>query len=361
MTYADDLSAGAHNLLVNCAALTPSDRLLIVHEDPVLGWYDTDVAEAVGKEAARMGLVPTMLRVGAPGNTKEQRVLQAIAEHDCTIFFARIGDQDRFAAPVPGKKSVMVYARDAAMLASRYGRTDFRATYALKEAINDVLLSAARITITCPLGTEYSGEITDKTRENAGDVSVVRFPLGVPQPMDASGFSGRVTVARFLTPTGSKVYDPPSVALERPVMADVANGRIVRFTGDTDMVAKVDDHYNHVAGLFGIDRTVVHSWHAGMHPGCAYTMDAAKDPDRWSNTVFTNPRFLHLHTCGAYAPGEVCIMLLDHSVDIDGVKLWDRGRLRPEAFAQTQACLDAWPELTDLFADPSDAIGLPGE
>jgi hypothetical protein len=253
----------------------------------------------------------------------------------------------------------MCYARDAAMLASTYGRTDHRALLALKTAVNDILLAAGRIDISCPLGTDISGSLSERDRASREDVSVRRFPLGVPQPLSASGFSGRVALAHYLTPTGSRVYDPSFLALEKPVVAEVASGRIEEFAGDPEITARIREHYKMVAEMFGIDGDAVHSWHAGIHPGCAYTAAAAENPDRWSNTVFTNPRFLHFHTCGSYPPGEICWMVQDPTIAIDGTKLWDKGRLHPEAFAQLRRCLEQWPELESLFAEPSELIGLP--
>ena len=361
MTAAQDVTAGARNLLVTCAEVTGAESLLIVREDPALGWYDTEVSEAVAAEARSLGLAPEFLDVGKPSLAPEPRVEAAIAKHDCIIYFARLGDQDRFAEPVPGKRFVMCYLRDTAMLASPFGRTDHRALVAFKEAVNDVLFGATRIEIRCPLGTEIAGAVPAATLDGSGDVSVRRFPLGVPQPMEAAAFSGRVALARYLTPTGSRRYEPPCLDLAHTVFAEVEAGRIVRFTGEAGEVARIAAHYDRVAETFGIERNAVHSWHAGIHPGCAYTGDVAADPDRWSNSVFNNPRCLHFHTCGNYAPGEISWNLFDHTVIVDGVALWDTGRLRPEAFPQTRACLNAWPDLTPLFAHPAETIGLPAE
>ena len=74
--------------------------------------------------------------------------------------------------------------------------------------------------------------------------------------------------------------------------------------------------------------------------------------------MFTNPRFLHFHTCGAYPPGEICWMVLDHTVDVDGKKLWEKGRLCTDTFDDIAACLEKWPILKDLFDAPSDSIGI---
>ena len=355
---APDLGAGARNLLLNCAGLEPGQRLLIVYEGPALGWYDLETPLAVADEARRLGTTPTMLEVGDPAKGKDTRVEEAISAHDIIVFFARIGDQDRFADPAPGKTCVMCYARDAAMLASSFGRTNHQALVELKQAVNEILLSADNIEISCPLGTAISGGLSQAARAEGKDVGLRRFPMGVPQPVDASGFTGQIALARFLTPTGSRVCDPAYLKINRPVIAEVTSGRITGFSGDQAEATRVGQHHQCVADLFDIDSNVVHSWHAGIHPGCAYNRTAAENPDRWSNTVFCNPRFLHFHTCGDYAPGEICWMVLDPTVLVDGRALWENGRLRAEAFTQSQRCIDSWPELNALLAHPSDRVGF---
>jgi hypothetical protein len=359
MTTKQDIAEGARNILINCADLDAGDSLVIIHEQPDLGWYDREAPLALAAEAREMGLATTLLEVGEPSNDREPRVVAAMAAHDCTIFFARIGDQDRFAEPPAGKKVVMIYIRDIEMLASPYGRGHHHAFIELKKSVNAVLVGAERIEITCSLGTSLSGGVSGQSDDEGADVGVRRFPLGVPQPVGAADFSGSVALTRFLTPTGSRVYDPPSVAIEKTVFVDVAAGRIDGFRGDPTVVGQIEAHYKRVADLFGIDPNFVHSWHAGIHPGTAYTADAAGDPDRWSNTVFMNPRFLHIHTCGAYAPGEICWMVLDPTVTIDGTPLWADGRLKLQNFAETRQAVKRWPELADLVANPSDQIGVP--
>ena len=354
---------------MNCARLEPGAGLAIVHEDPALGWYDLEAPLAVAEEARGLGAAPALVRVGAPGNAPDGRAVKAVAEHDAVIFFSRIGDQDRFGDPAPGKTVVMCYARDAAMLASAYGRTDHRALLDLASAVDRILLRAGQIRISCPLGTDLAGAAPTAKRqpaepdepgegERGEETAVRRFPMGVHRPVEAAGFSGRVVLAGWLASTGSKVYEPAFLALESPVIAEVASGRLVGLHGEAGLVARVRAHYRMVADKFGLDPDAVHSWHAGIHPGCAYLARAAEDPDRWANNVFTNPRFVHFHTCGALPPGEICWTVLDPTIEVDGVALWRRGRLRPEAFAPLRGCLSRWPALAPLFAEPSDAIGL---
>lgn len=359
MTVSPDLAAGCRNMLINCAALEAGDRVLIVQEDAALGWYDTEMAGAVAEMARDLGASVTTLVVQGPEVEAEAlRVDEASADHDCIIYLARLGDMSRFEASTDGKTRVMSYARNARMLASRYGTTEHQAFLDLKEAINDVLLGAERIAVTCPLGTDLSGNVGENVREDSTDVSVRRFPMGVPQAVLAQNFSGRVALARYLTPTGSQPYEPAALAIGEPVFALVENGRIAGFDGDAETIEKVCAHYKFVSDKFSIDPDAIHSWHAGIHPACAYEGDAARDPDHWSNTVFTNPRFLHLHTCGAYPPGEICWMVLDHTVEVDGVNLWERGRLLTDTFYGIAGCLEKWPVLKDLFAAPSDRIGI---
>lgn len=352
------IALGAHNLLINCAKLQSHESLLIICEDPALGWYDDEAPKAIARAAEKLGVNPTMLAVGQPENDIDPAVDAAISQHDCTIYFARIGDQDRFGQLPPGKRSVMCYIRDVDMLASDYGQAHYLAFRDFKNAIDEILLSAENIEITCPLGTRYQGSASQQLREQKTDVSILRFPLGVPLPIGSAMFSGRVALTHFLTPTGSKSYQPASIALEGTTFVEVEHGRIKGFSGDSDQVARINQHYDMVAEKFGIDRDIVHSWHAGIHPGNEYLASAADDPDRWSNTVFTNPRFLHFHTCGDYAPAEICWMVLDHTISADGKQLWDKGRLQPENFDQTKSCLQQWPELKNLFANPSQEVGL---
>ncbi|MGI9363836.1 MAG: hypothetical protein ACR2O8_01525 [Rhizobiaceae bacterium] len=354
-----NLNDGVTNLLVNCAEVRSGETLLIVCEETGLGWYDRDAPQAVAQKARKLGLKPSILTVDAPGQSRDPNLLHQMSQHDLTIFFARVGDQDRFSYNAGQERSVMVYARDGASLASQFGQTNHRAMIDLKKAVDDVVFDGKTITITCPLGTEYAGNVPAVSREDSRDVTIKRFPLGVPQPVPATGFSGRVALAGYLTPTGSKPYNPASCRIDETIMAYVKNGRIREFRGPQKCVDAVKDHYRIVSQQLGIDPHVVHSWHAGIHPGSSYLGSIHDDPDRWSNNIFTHPRFLHFHTCGAYAPGEICWMVQDPTITIDGKALWENGNLRPNSFEATSEALKKWDELRKLFDGPSGPIGIP--
>ncbi|MDA4844737.1 hypothetical protein [Hoeflea poritis] len=356
---ADSLPDAARNLLINCAGAAPGDSILILHEDPMLGWYDLQAPKAVAIEAERQGMKPTLRMVGGPDQSGElsKDVLAAMAGHDQTVFFARIGDQGRFSIRQSGRPAVMSYAINETMLASPFGCFDYGAFLDLKDALNRTLDRAAEIRITCASGTNLRGRsIVDP--DEADDVSVKRFPMGIYKPIRMQGFSGKVAVTHYLTPTGSRPYMPAWLGLDDTVIATVDGNRITGFEGAPQTVGAVENHYRHVAETFGIKPMFAHSWHSGMHPACAYTMPAADNPDRWSNTAFPNPRILHVHTCGAYPPGEICWMVFDPLVTVDGAPLWNRGQLNRQINDDIAAVFSRWPGLAALFDNPSRDIGL---
>ncbi|MFY8099292.1 MAG: hypothetical protein ACOVOA_04960, partial [Allorhizobium sp.] len=114
----------------------------------------------------------------------------------------------------------------------------------------------------------------------------------------------------------------------------------------------------HVSNLFGIDGGFVHSWHAGIHPGCVYPERAEASYERWSGSAFGNPRLLHFHTCGAYAPGEICWNVVDPTIRVDGVAIWENGVININAVRGAPDILAAYPEVGELFDNPAREIGI---
>ena len=49
MTSSQNLKKGAHNLLKNCANLLTNQKLIIISEDPSLGWYSSDITQYIKK------------------------------------------------------------------------------------------------------------------------------------------------------------------------------------------------------------------------------------------------------------------------------------------------------------------------
>jgi hypothetical protein len=251
----------------------------------------------------------------------------------------------------------MSYALNREILASGYGQLRHSAMIALKNAIDTVTLGARCIEITCPLGTHVKGT-PGNTLAEGGEVTVSRFPMGVPKPVLANDFTGVVKLTHYLTPAGSKVYEPAYLKLPSVISANIEGTRIANITGDAELVEAFKGHYEQVAKKFELDAFYIDSWHAGIHPLMCYDMPASTDPVRWSQTVFPNPRFLHFHTCGTGPPGEICWMILDPTILINGVALWENGRLHPERFTETLEVLRLAPDLTSAFAAPICKVGL---
>lgn len=357
--YRKDPDKGADNLLINCARVHAGDRLLIIHEDPALGWYDRKAPQLVAARARQLGLAVTTLEVQGPSETGAlpHEILDAIAAHDQTIFFARMGDQNRFSSGGAAKPAIMSYALDADMLGSAYGHFHYAAFVDLRDALNDTMDSAAKIHIGCPNGTDLCGYSVSDPAE-AIDVTIKRFPMGIYKPIMATGFTGKVALTRHLTPTGSRSYSPASIPLRDTVWAHMDGNRINRFEGAATTVSAVEDHYSRVAEKFGIDPMYVDSWHSGLHPACSYAIAADDNPDRWSNSAFANPRLLHFHTCGADRPGEICWMVFDPVISLDGKVLWEAGHLDREFNTQIVSVFEKWPDLQVLFDNPDRQIGF---
>lgn len=321
-----DLAEGADNLVLGCAAVRPGQRVLVVAEDPVLGWFDAAAPLAAADAARRAGATVSVQTVGCPQDGAPQTLGRAIEAADVAIFFARIGDQDRFVDQGPGTLRVVSYARTAAALSSGFGRREHCSMLALKQIVESRLAGAERIEISCPLGTCLIGPGPGGAAEMP-DVAVRRFPMCVPAPIDAAAFHGQVVVAGYLTPTGSRAYRPANLFLDRPVVARIEAGRVTDYCGAPATVDKVRAHYRWVADQFGLDADRVHSWHAGIHADCTFDQPADRDPDLWSNSVFGSPRYLHFHTCGDQPPGEICWMVEDPTILADGTPVWRGGEL----------------------------------
>ncbi|HMQ58079.1 MAG TPA: hypothetical protein PKE65_05985, partial [Rhizobiaceae bacterium] len=227
----------------------------------------------------------------------------------------------------------------------------------LRARINEGLAHAGAIRVPCPLGTDFSGPGVSFPAEG-GEVSVARFPMSVFAPAPAAGFSGRVAQAGFLVGTGSRYYQPYGCALRDVLTIDFDGNRITGFSGNGADVDAAKAHYDFVATRFGIERDHVHSWHAGIHPGCDFAEPAGKSLERWSGAAFGNPRLLHFHTCGGYAPGEICWNVVDPTILVDGVAIWEDGRLHPDRIAGSAEILERFPQVRAAFAHPAQRIGL---
>ena len=355
-----DVRQGVRNLLMECAAAKHGDRLLILREDHRHGYYGEGLADAVAIHAAGLGLRVSILDVPFLPDAEDlpDDILAAVTSVDHALFLARLGDQIRFRARSTATQLVVSYALDAETFASPFAIAPYQAFVDLKALFNAMFAAARHIQVTCARGTDFQGCLLPSSGQVAGDVGIKRFPMPVFAPLDAAGFTGRVAVAHFLAGTGSKYYEPYGVPITGPLFAEIDCARIVRWSGGADEVAKVSAHYGAVSARYGIDRDAVHSWHAGIHPACAYRQSAHDNYERWSGAAFGNPRLLHFHTCGAYAPGEICWNIVDPSIEVDGRIVWRTGRIEVDAVPGMRDHLRRYPDVAALYEAPAQDIGI---
>lgn len=348
------------NMLMACGGARAGDRVLILREDPEHGYYGRGLDTVIARAAEQLGLAVTIFDVALHPEVDAlpAELEPAFRVADLAVFIARLGDQIRFLEAPGGARALVSYVLDNEMLASPFATAPYDAFLALKDAFDDLFRDAAHVHVTCARGTAFKGRLPPGMERRKLDVTVKRFPMSVFAPLDASGFSGRVAIDHFLVGTGSRYYQPYGVPLEEPVFANIEGGRVVSWDGASAMTAKVRDHYAFVADRYGLDGDVVHSWHAGIHPGCAYRQPAAAHFERWSGGAFGNPRLLHFHTCGAYAPGEICWNVVDPTIEVDGRVVWDRGRIQLSAVPGASEILQTYPEVVRLFDAPARDIGI---
>ena len=345
-----NLSKAAHNLLIDCAGLTQSDSLLIVREQESLGWYKNDISEYILKSAEKIGINASLHEVGPPEISQSKDFFEKLNQFNCVIFFARLGDQNRFEEKGFTTKRVMSYVRDCNSLASIFGTLDYNLNILVKDEIDKLIQDSNKVKISCPLGTNLTGDIildNSATKE----VSVLRFPILVTKPVAARSFSGQVVLNNYLTSTGSRVYKPNFIKIKSEATILIENGKITDILGNPEDVNNIYSHYNFVSQKFSIDKNAVHSWHPGIHPGTEDNNFYRHDPDKWSNTVFGQPKYLHFHTCGNYAPGEICWMIPNHTILIDAKPLWKNGKLMLKDFEQTKNLLKKYPSLRKVFGE----------
>ncbi|NOD85324.1 hypothetical protein [Ruegeria sp. HKCCD6119] len=357
--HSPELMAGAENLLFRCGGLTAGDQLLVVCEDAANGYYDAEITEAI-VDCARENRIKIAVRTLAfdpMGSSLPADLKTAMETADRTLFLSRTGDQIRFDAGMRDVRPIMSYALDAGMLASGFGRANYTGFVELKNAVNRLLASAGHIHVTCPLGTDFAGPGAAFPPAGAADVSVARFPMSVFAPVPVQGFSGVLVQDGFLVGTGSKFYEPYGCDLREPLTIRFENNRLTGFEGHPMDVHCAQMHYEKVGKMFDLDPLTMHSWHAGIHPGCAYKTPARSNFERWSGSAFGNPRLLHFHTCGHYAPGEISLNVLDPTIRVDGVAIWDAGVLRADLLPGGAEILDRYPCIKAVFDAPARHVG----
>lgn len=324
-----DPRAGARSLITDAIGAKPGHTLSIVAEDPRLGIYDAIVPACVADVAEEMGITTRIIPIGdlAGLDSMPPQVAEALASCDHVLFHSRLGDTLRFTA-IPGQATkTMSYALDIGVLGGPACTVPHRVLERIRAAYDAKADRARTWRVTCPLGTDISGtqDVEAIALGKAEDFTVTRYPVCAPRPLACNTASGVVVLAHWLMASGNRKYDQDELLLPEPVIAHVERGRIVDFAGPRKLVQAIRTHYLRVGAFFDIDPFTVHSWHAGINPGAFYPIRAKADLERWGKVAFANPRYLHFHTCGNYAPGEISWTIIDGSASLDGQPFWQDG------------------------------------
>lgn len=359
-SYAFDPKAGAKSLLEDAINVSSGQTLAIVAEEPSLGFYDTMISDCVSQVAESLGVSTKIIRVGDHTGLDDipTEVDDALRDYDHVLFLARLGDSLRF-SEIPGRASkTMSYALDVSMLGSPYCTLRHSVLKKIQNAYNTHADQAKTWRVTCPNGTDITGtqDVDLVGRGETDDFTVIRYPVCAARPIGCETANGVVALSRFLMASGNRRYPDSDFFMSEAVMAEVKDGKIVDFEGGAQVVADIRAHYERVGEFFQMDPFNVHSWHAGLNPGASYPVRAELNLDRWGMATFANPRYLHFHTCGDYAPGEIAWSLFDATAELGGEVFWKDGRL---TFLETEqvkdilrdAGIDELPILTDIGID----------
>ncbi len=321
-----DPELGARNLLLQCVGVNAGDRVLIVTEEAGECHYDHQAPACVAKVARDLGADVSVVAAPLPENVNELpcELSEAVSRSDHAVFLSRWADHARF-VQIPGEGTKTIcYALDEGLLGSSYATLPHALMSTLLRKLEDELARATDWTITCPLGTDVEGTFTWKGAEDE-DFTFGLFPVTTFKPVPCSTMTGRIALAHWLIPGGKPHYEPSVLPIRNPVMAHVTQGRLERLEGAEDDVRPVLEHQNMVAEKFGVDKDFVHSWHVGLNPHTFYETPACENLERWGAVSFASPRYLHFHTCGDYAPGEIAWSVFDPTVTVDGAEFWKDG------------------------------------
>lgn len=326
-----DPRAGATSLIQDAIGAKTGESIAIIAEDPGLGIYDAMVPECLADVAQDLGIRTEIIPVGDHAGVENipPDVLRALSDFDHVFFHARLGDTMRF-SDIPGSASkTMSYALDISILGGPSCTVPHRVMEEVRRAYDRKADSTPEWHITCPNGTDLRGtqDVESVARGEAEDFTVTRYPVCAPRPIACSTANGVVALSHWLMASGNRPYPDDELLLPEPILAHVADGRIKRFEGPAEMIAQIEAHYRRVGEYLDVDPWNVHSWHAGINPGCSYPVRGTRNLERWGKVAFANPRYLHFHTCGNYAPGEIAWSMFDASVWFGDEQMWDNGEL----------------------------------
>ena len=329
MTLPSLAQDGIDNLLQKCMGLQPGDSVLLVLEPEGSVFFEPGIDTLIIQRIQELGGSVTTMKPDLITHPSEfpYSVSTAMGEANHTLFASRLGDYVRF-VPLTGEGSKTIcYPRQLQLWRTPFTGVCHNLMTKLLHKLESELTNANQWRITCPLGTEISGNFCWPSRNQGVDdlFSMEPFPVTTFKPVPCDTANGRVALSRWLVPGAAAKVEPAVVNFDGVVYAGVKDGNLDKLEGSADAVQRIDDHYNLVSRTLNINRNRIHSWHAGINPQTFFHEDPDQQVEEWGAISFASPRYLHFHTCGDIPPGEIAWSIFNPSVWIDGCLYWEDG------------------------------------
>jgi hypothetical protein len=324
----DPRRIGADNLLINCAHIDLGTKVLFVNESG----RDAVSRETVGYiESRARGLGADVTSIWAPPVAGPEAIpdaiLDAIKAADISIFNHTLGAMLRI-RPVPGGGTgILNYATTDELLTSEWVHVPYELWQQVVKSVAGEFGHAHEWRITCPNGTDISGEVPAAERAAPAastGFSLHTFPIGTHRPTSAKTANGRLAIRWLVSSQNHDVGE--GLHLEGFVIGKVKDGRFTGFDGSRAEVARVENYLKGIGDRYGQDPYIVNSWHGGINPQAFTPRRDVDDLGHWQMLVHNNPRSLHFHVIGDDVPGELSLPIIDHTVIIDGEAYWEKGR-----------------------------------
>ena len=157
--------AGISNLLDTCIGIKPQQRLLIIGEPERTGYYEDGICELIAKQAKSNKADVTIIKpsiVAGPEDI-DPSVSQAIGQADHTLFLSRLGDQMRFSETHGTGSKTICYTLEHELLGTAFATVPWDLFKQIQDRLLARITHAQSYRITCPLGTQLTGQVKATT------------------------------------------------------------------------------------------------------------------------------------------------------------------------------------------------------
>lgn len=352
------LIRSADNLLTDCMEIQYGDSVLAVIEpdsdyryDPAVGRFVADRAKSLGCEVEVVTVDPEASDYELPDSLQSR-----MGEFKHALFFNRLGDFARFDGQAQVGSRTMSYTRSFDVLASDFCAVPHSLMQELLNRFETRLRAAHNWSISCPAGTSLEGRMALAKSDDA-TFSMNFFPVTTFIPIPCTEAYGNVALTRWLLPVTAPRVLPCMVPFPGTVTGEVEAGRIKGFRGERDAVAIIRKHYERVGQVLGYDSHRVHSWHTGMNPMTRFERSADQHLEEWESISFASPGYLHFHTAGEQAPGEVAWSLFNATVSVDSEIIIQDGQMVWFQNAENIELIRQY-DCIDRLTGPNASLGL---